>query len=88
MRRSAAVRSAILAASCLAAVGCSSQDSRLASYRLNPTPELDTLHERHDDIDNALTITNDTNLRSMNQAIGRVLMLDRPMRLTREPMPH
>ncbi len=88
MRRSAAVRAALLAASCLAAVGCSSQDSRLAAYRLNPTPELDTLHQRHDDIDNAMTVTIDTNLRAMNQNIGRVLLLDRPMRLTREPMPY
>lgn len=88
MRRRAATGTALLALACAAAVGCSAQDSRLASYRLNPTPELDTLHERHDDIDNALTITTDTNLRSMNQTIGRVLLLDRPMRLTREPMPH
>lgn len=88
MRRRAAVRIAFLALPCLAAIGCSEQGSRLAEYRSNPSPELDTLHERHDDIDNALTITVDTNLRSMNQAIGRVLLLDRPMRLTREPMPY
>lgn len=88
MRRRAAVRIALLALPCLAAIGCSEQGSRLAEYRADPSPELDTLHQRHDDIDNAMTITTDTNLRNMNQAIGRVLLLNRPTRLMREPKPY
>ena len=84
-RRTAAIL-ATLAAAGLA--GCSAQQSRLASYRSNPTPELDTLSQRHDDIDNRLTVTNDTNLRQLNEDIGKALLLDRPSRLSIKGVPY
>lgn len=78
----------VIAAGLGGALGCTRQQSRLVGYRANPTPELDTLHQRHDDIDNRLTVTSDTNFRMMNQDIGRALLLDRPSRLTPEPVPY
>lgn len=78
----------LLAASAAFAVGCSAQQSRLAAYRANPTPEVDTLAQTHDDIDNRLTVTNDTNLRMLNEDIGRALLLDRPSRLTPKNIPY
>lgn len=84
--RSVSVLAIALAGSVL--VGCNAQQSRTVSYRQNPTPELDTLSQRHDDIDNRLTITNDTNLRMLNEDIGRVLMLNRPSRLSPMRIPY
>lgn len=84
--RIALVSGLAAAGACL--VGCSAQQSRLNEYRANPTPDVDTLNQRHDDIDNRLTVTNDTNFRMMNSDIGRVLLLDRPSRLTPEPIPY
>lgn len=68
--------------------GCSSSSvsERLASeYQLNPSPELDTLHERPIDITNRLSITTDENLRMFNEDLGRALLLDRQSRLS--PLP-
>lgn len=69
-------------------LGCSPQQQRLSAYRANPTPELDTLSKTHDNIDNRLTITNDSNLRMLNEDIGRALLLDRPTRLSPTPVPY
>lgn len=55
--------------------------------RGNPTPELDTLYQRPDDVDNAWTIMDNENSRMMMQDLGRVFYTDRPSRLTREPIP-
>ncbi len=85
-RRNAVILATLAAAAGLA--GCSSQDSRLAAYRMNPTPELDTLSQRHDDIDNRLTVTNDTNFRQLNEDIGKALLLDRPSRLSIKGVPY
>lgn len=67
---------------------CSPQKQRLDAYRGNPTPELDTLSKTHDNIDNRLTITSDSNLRMLNEDIGRALLLDRPSRLSPVPVPY
>ncbi|MDX2147356.1 MAG: hypothetical protein SFZ23_07515 [Planctomycetota bacterium] len=53
--------------------------------RMDPSPEVDTLYQREVDIDNALTLTFDENLRALNQDLGRFFLLDRPSRLTLEP---
>ena len=68
--------------------GCSAQEQRLASYRSRPTPEIDTRSQRPDDIDNRLTVTNDTNLRLFNEDLGRLFLMDRPSRLSRQRMPY
>lgn len=69
-------------------LGCNAQQSRTVSYRQKPSPELDTLSRRHDDIDNRLTVTNDTNLRMLNEDIGRFFLLDRPSRLSPTRVPY
>ncbi|MFM9957656.1 MAG: hypothetical protein ACKVZJ_06250 [Phycisphaerales bacterium] len=63
--------------------GCA---SRAHSYRSNPSPELDTLSMRRDDMDNRMTVTNDTNLRQFNRDVGYFFLLDRPSRLTPHPV--
>lgn len=73
------------AAVLLVAGGC--QNSKARDIRMNPTPELDTLAQREVDIDNALTVTFDENLRMAKQDLGRAFYTDRPSRLTRESIP-
>lgn len=69
-------------------VGCESESAnRDKLIRNNLTPELDTLHERPSDIDNAIAITMDENGRMFNEDLGRMWLLNRPSRLTPEPMP-
>ncbi len=66
--------------------GCSSSgNAKLGSIRGNPTPELDTTSQRRDDIDNKLTVTNDTNWRLFNEELGRLLLLENPSRMTAQP---
>jgi len=64
--------------------GCSRADS----YRMNPTPELRTLHQTQDEVDNRIAVTNDTNWRSLNEDLGRLFLLDRPLRLSNRPIPY
>lgn len=86
-RRALAIVSVALAG--LAGVGCSnSSNPQLAEFRGNPTPELDTLSQRHDDIQNRIVVTNDTNLRMMNEDIGRFWFFDRPSRLSPTTIPY
>jgi len=63
--------------------GCSSQRNDVL---LNPSPELDTLSARRDDMVNTRTMVVDTNLRSFNGDLERFFLLDRPSRLTPEPV--
>ncbi len=65
--------------------GCKS--SHAEEVRANPTPDLDTLYQNDDDINNALTRTFDEDLRMFWQDLGRAFYVDRPSRLTREPVP-
>ncbi len=66
----------------LAPGGC----GRTGKYRANPSPDVDTLSMSHDEIDNRLTVTNDSNARQLNRDIGYFFMLDRPSRLTPQPV--
>jgi ABC-type uncharacterized transport system auxiliary subunit len=77
-----------LAASALLLAACGPHAGRTAAYRMNPTPELQTLGQTRDDVDNRLTITNDTNFRALNEDIGRFFLMDRPSRLTPTPIPY
>lgn len=71
--------------------GCSASNrsdyAEAAKIRANLTPELDTLYQRPDDIENAMTIMADENGRMFWQDLGRAMYTDRPSRLTREPVP-
>jgi hypothetical protein len=75
--------------SALALTGCSSSgpSGRDAAVRANPTPELQTLQQRPIEVDNAMTLTFDENLRMAWQDLGRMWLTDRPSRLTRERIP-
>jgi hypothetical protein len=65
--------------------GC--ETSRYQQVKDDATPNLDTLHQRPEDIDNAMVVTCDENGRMFWEDLGRVWLLDRPSRLTREPIP-
>ena len=88
-------RTLVLTLGCMAVValsGCTTSVSRhdyaeAERVRADLTPELDTLHQRPDDMANALTIMSDENGRMFWQDLGRALYWDRPSRLTREPVP-
>jgi hypothetical protein len=70
-------------------IGCeSAAERRHARIRRNLTPELDTLHQRDVDQENAIALTFDENGRMFNEDWGRFWMLDHPSRLTPEPVPH
>ncbi|HRJ50925.1 MAG TPA: hypothetical protein PKU91_10340 [Phycisphaerales bacterium] len=73
---------AIVAVGSLVLGGCA---NKAQQFRSNPTPEIDSVSQTHEEIDNRLTVTNDTNARMINRDIGYVLMLDRPSRLTPHP---
>lgn len=66
--------------------GCSAERSQLVGVQMNPAPELWTLRERPDDAFNQASLTTSTNVRSLNSDVGRFLLLDRPSRLTPEPV--
>lgn len=55
--------------------------------RNNPTPELSTLYERPADVRNGLALQHNANFRMARQDMGRFWLLDRPSRLTPEPVP-
>lgn len=75
---------ATLGCGLLGAAGCSSQYDEVKS---DPTPNLDTLYQRPEDVDNAMVVTFDENDRMFWQDMGRFWLTDRPSRLTREPIP-
>lgn len=72
-----------------ALTGCSwGNDSRKAEFRSNPTPELRTLAETSDLVDNQLTITNDSNMRMLSEDFGRFWLMNRPSRMNPRSIPY
>lgn len=68
--------------------GCNNTgNARLDEVRSDPTPDLVTLSQRDVDIDNAMVVTFDENGRMLWQDLGRMWLVDRPSRLTRETIP-
>lgn len=61
--------------------------TREEEIRADLTPELETLHERQADMDNAGALMADENGRMFVEDLGRVFYTNRPSRLTPEPMP-
>lgn len=59
-----------------------------SQYRLNPTPGIRGAAYTQDQVDNMLTVTFDTNLRQFNEDVGRLFLLDRPMRTRRHTLPY
>lgn len=69
--------------------GCSSsKDKRVVKLRQDPTPEMSTLYQRKDDVNNALAIYFNEMDRMFWQDMGRAFYTDRPSRLTPEPTPY
>lgn len=82
----------LLATALLAGVaissGCSSsKDKRVSGLRKDPTPDMVTLYQRQDDVDNVLAVYFNEMDRMFWQDMGRAFYTDRPSRLTPEPMP-
>ena len=75
---------AVSLAALAALTGCES--SRYQQVKDDATPNLDTLTQRPEDIDNAMVVTFDENGRMFWSDLGRAFLTDRPSRLTREPV--
>lgn len=58
------------------------------AYRLNPTPQVRGSSFTQDDQDNRVANTIDTNLRKLNEDLGRLFFLDRPSRLGMRSVPY
>jgi hypothetical protein len=56
--------------------------------RHNLTPELSTMSDRPVDVDNTWALTCDENWRMFVSDFQRGALIDRPSRLTPEPIPH
>jgi hypothetical protein len=69
--------------------GCAGKnsESKAEELRGNLTPELDTLSQRQTDMDNEAALTIDENGRMLNEDWRRLWLLDRPSRLTPNPVP-
>lgn len=85
MKRFLALSSAALVLFGLSA--CTSVSPADAKVRENLTPELSTLSETPREVDNTMIHAMDTNARGINNDLRRMWLLDRPTRLTRQPMP-
>lgn len=81
------VLSVALIGSCMGLSACGSP-SRIGNIRRAPAPELKTLAGRNADMKNRWAITRSTNLRGLNDSLGRALYLDRPTRMQPGPIPY
>lgn len=86
MKRRTVVGMSVLAGGLLLA-GCTSPVDRNAMVRYDLSPELDTLHQRSDDVANSLALMSDENWRMFWEDMGRFWYVDRASRLTPEPIP-
>lgn len=89
-RRSVCLAGVVLSAAVLGGLsGCAgSSDRDYRKARSNMTPELLTLYQRPVDHDTMVGITFNTNMRAAWEDLSRAMLLNRPSRLTVEPMPH
>ena len=84
-RTSRLLTASLVSAVALALGAC--ETSRYQAVKDDPTPNLDTLYQRPVDVDNAMVVMWDENWRMFWQDLGRGFYVDRPCRLTREPVP-
>lgn len=87
------VATAVLGLSVIAIAGCGGGgEEKQVNYKTEirsvPAPKLRTLSQRREDTKNETVLTLDTNARARWAEIRRLLFLDRPSKLTPEPMPH
>jgi hypothetical protein len=71
-----------------ALTGCASteMEEQRADILTNQTPGMATLNQRWEDNTNTISRVSNTNLHSALGDLNRFWLLDRPSRLTREPM--
>ena len=67
--------------------GCA-RSTRTGAIRARPAPELKSLAGTRADMKNHWATTRSTNLRMLNDSLGRALYLDRPTRLHPGPIPY
>jgi len=67
--------------------GCTTHSAQMSDIRMNPSPGLVTMHERRVDVWNSYTVQTDENLRMMVSDFNRFWLLDKPSRLSPDPMP-
>jgi hypothetical protein len=85
-RRLATIGCALLLVAGASMSGCMfTGDPQLDEARSDPSPNLQTLHQRPTDVDNAMVVTFDENGRMFWEDMGRLWLTDRPSRLSREP---
>ena len=77
---------AVGATSAIFLTGCASNS--VQSFRNNPTLRMDARGETHDEIENQVAVTTDSNFRAINNDLGRMFFSDRPSRLTPGPKPY
>ena len=68
-------------------IGGCSQKITAATVRRNLTPELETLSLTHEQRLNVHARTKNLGWRQLESDLDRLLLLDRPVRLTRYPVP-
>ncbi|MEO0482783.1 MAG: hypothetical protein AAF138_04100 [Planctomycetota bacterium] len=68
--------------------GPKSTEGDANKIRYNLSPELYSTNKRPADVRNALAYQSNTNIRMLRADAGRFFMLDRPSRLTPEPVPY
>lgn len=88
VRRLGLVAASALLVGTLGACGGTSglEGESLTAIRLNPTPSEITLHQTRDDINNRRTITFDENFLMLNDDLERLMLFERPSRLTPYPV--
>jgi hypothetical protein len=85
MKRCCSILFPLAALALTALGGCTGNDQR-DEVLMDLTPNLDTLHQRPEDMTNALVLQFDENGRMFWADLGRATYVDRPSRLTREPV--
>lgn len=84
--RAIAIPATLSALALLGAVGCSSSNP-VHALRTNPTPEVRTLADTSDEVQNKLWLTQNMNVREFWEDAARTFYLDRPTRLSPYPIP-
>jgi len=82
-----------LAAAAAVSTGClyhgpKATEGDANKIRYDLSPELYSTFKRPADVRNALAYQSNTNIRMLRADAGRVFLLDRPSRLTPEPVPY
>lgn len=91
MTPSRALRCSLVLALGAALVGCSSGNSTRTSHSAvkgNLMPGMSTLNQRPDDVENMWAMTKTTNRKALRADWYRIILYERPSRLSYIPVPH